>query len=144
MTIVPDDSFKLQQIPETVFKPIDAKTIRATEEAQLKSFDELLNSISSLEDKKRALYKTIYAQALTDRNNAYMVFTDLYKNVHGEAAGHAIHGQTIAKYLERMSKCTDQLLKLVEILASAEEKQRKSEEDGPEDIYNSIGSGKFK
>jgi hypothetical protein len=134
---------KRQQIPETDFKPVDSKTLDKVSKERMKSFADLLDSISSLEEKKKALWKHIYENAITDRNNAYLCFADLYKNVHNDPSGHGIHGQTIAKYLERMSKATDQLLKLAELLAEVEEKSFKDEDLEPGDIYNKIGTGKF-
>lgn len=109
----------------------------------VKDFRELLDSISSLEDKKKALYIKIYEQSMTDRNNAYCAYADLYTHVHGNFGNHAIHGQTLCKYLERMSKCTDQLLKLAELISVAEEKEEQKNKKSPTDIYNEIGKGKF-
>jgi len=55
--------------------------------------------------------------------------------VHGNSNEHAIHGQTITKYLERMSKANDQLIKLADLIS------RKKEEDNyidGEDVYETI------
>jgi hypothetical protein len=48
---------------------------------------------------------------------------------------HAIHAQNMAKYIEKMSRSNDQLLKLAELIAAAEEK---SEEINAENIYSAI------
>jgi hypothetical protein len=135
---------KRQQIPPVDFKPIDHKTLDKVSKERMESFADLLDSISSLEDKKKALWKHIYENAITDRNNAYLCFADLYIHVHNDPSGHGIHGQTIAKYLERMSKSTDQLLKLVELLSEVEENNTERDSDlEPSDIYSKIGDGKF-
>jgi hypothetical protein len=69
-----------------------------------------------------------------------LVFADLYVTVHSKPAEHAIHGQTLSKYMEKMSKATDQLLKLAELVAAAEEKvpRELDERMADEDIYSSI------
>jgi hypothetical protein len=43
----------------------------------------------------------------------------------------------MAKYLERMSKSNDQILRLAEIIDKAESKES---EINPDDIFNEIGS----
>jgi hypothetical protein len=134
---------KRQQLPETEFKAVDSKTLDKVAKERMKSFGDLLDSISSLEEKKKALWKHIYENALTDRNNSYLCFSDLYIKVHGDADKHAIHGVTLSKYLERMSKATDQLLKLAELLSEVEEKAEREQDLEPGDIYSKIGNGKF-
>ena len=47
------------------------------------------------------------------------MLTDLYQRVHGSPAEHAIHGQNLSKYLERLNKSNEQLIKLAEILDDA-------------------------
>ncbi len=135
---------KRQQLPETVFSAPDYNKLQKEAKDKLKSFGDLLDTISSLADKKKALWKHIYENALTDRNNAYLCFADLYKHVHNNPLNHGIHGQTISKYLERMSKATDQLLKLAELISNLETKEvNKDDEDEPGDLYDQIGKGKF-
>jgi len=82
-------------------------------------FHDLLNSLSSLHDKKKMLWRQIYENAVLDRRNAYIMFTDLYKRVHTLPTEHAIHGATLAKYLERLNKSNEQLIRLAEILEDA-------------------------
>jgi hypothetical protein len=68
-----------------------------------------------------------------------LAFGDLYKDVHMEPAQHAIHGNTLAKYLERMEKSNAQLIKLAELIdeaAEAEEDSLISEDDIYEQISN--------
>lgn len=144
------DSKKLQQLPNQEFNPTDSATLEKVSKDRLKSFASLLESISSLEDKKKALWLHIYENVLTDRNNCYCAFADLYVRMHGKLENHALHGQTLSKYLERMQKCTDQLLQLASMIALEEEKvkKQKAEEEAEEDIepgdlYKKIGAGKF-
>ena len=116
------------QLPEDKFEPIPPKEFEQKVLNQAKEFDALLHSLDSSLDKKKTLWKQIYENAIQDRKNAYLVFADLYSQVHGKANEHAIHGQTISKYLERVSKSTDQLIRLAELVAAAEDKVKK--EDG--------------
>jgi len=53
----------------------------------------------------------------------------------GSAANHAIHGPNIAKYLERMSRANDQLIKLAELIADAE---KENKEIDPEEMYRQL------
>jgi len=140
------DKDAVNALPETEFKPIPTKELDRQAKEQMKAFGDLLNSLDKSLDKKKQLWKQIYENAVIDRKNAYLVFADLYVQVHGRAAEHAIHGQTLAKYMERMEKATNQLLKLAELVAAAEEKSPKIEEDNfsEDDIYNQISKNKNK
>ena len=91
-------------------------------ENNIAEFNKLLDSLSDLHEKKKILWKQIYNNAVLDRRNAYMMYGDLYSKVQGMSAEHAIHGTTLAKYLERMEKSNGQLIKLAEILDEAVEK----------------------
>jgi hypothetical protein len=135
-----EEEAKFQQEPETKFEPIPIKELDKQTQEQLKAFGDLLNSLDKTLDKKKQLWKQIYENAITDRKNAYLVFADLYVAVHAKPAEHAIHGPTLSKYMERMSKSTDQLLKLAELVAAAEDKipAEIDERLSDEDIYSSI------
>ena len=101
-----------------------------------KSFEKLLDSIENLEGKKKQLWKEIYENAFIDRMNAYMLFTDVYKGLSGSTADHVQVGNQMAKYIERMNKANDQLIKLAELIAKEEEKAAKI---SPDDLFNEIG-----
>ena len=131
---------KSKQEPEVVFEPVPTKELEKQARDQMRDFGTLLNSLDKTLDKKKQLWKLIFENSITDRKNAYLVFADLYVSVHSRPAEHAIHGQTLSKYMERMSKATDQLLKFAELVASAEEKLPKDVDDrmSDDDIYSSI------
>jgi hypothetical protein len=101
---------------------------------KVKQFSDLLNSIESLEDKRKFLWKEIYENAVKDRECASFLFADLFKELTGSAQ-HAVTGSIAAKYLERMSKSNDQILKLAELISKAEEDNSKID---TEDIYSTI------
>jgi CO dehydrogenase/acetyl-CoA synthase beta subunit len=117
----------------TMTSKIDLVTV----DERVHEFNNLLEGIDNLDDKKKALWKEIYENAVTDRQNAYLVYTELLKKVLGNAAEHAIHGATIAKYLERMSKSNDQIIKLAELIAAEQEKAEKINKD---DLYTAMNS----
>ena len=93
--------------------------------------------INTATDKKKALWKEIYENAMTDRLNAYMVWHQLIMLAHDDSSKLAIHGQTISKLLERMSRSTDQLLKLAELIANCEERADRAEFSS-EDMFKRI------
>ena len=98
-------------------------------------FGDLLDSIDSLEDKKKHLWREIYENAIVDRMNAYMLFTDVYGTMTGDKADHVTLGPMMAKYIERMNKANDQLIKLAEIISREEEKESKI---NPDDLFKEI------
>ena len=102
---------------------------------KVKDFSGLLNQIESLNDKKKQLWKEIYENAITDRQNAYIMFTKLVLIVQDKSTEHAVHGKTISSYIEKMSKANDQLIKLAELIARAESA---SESINPDDLFDKI------
>jgi len=102
---------------------------------KVKDFSGLLNQIESLNDKKKQLWKEIYENAITDRQNAYIMFTKLVLIVQDKSTEHAVHGKTISSYIEKMSKANDQLIKLAELIARAESA---NESINPDDLFDKI------
>ena len=103
-----------------------------TVEERIRDFGELLKSIESLDDKKRQLWREIYENAISDRQNSYVMFTKLVRLVQDKSTEHAVHGKTIATFLERMSRANDQLIKLAELIAKAQKG------DEPEVVYELV------
>lgn len=104
-------------------------------EDQIKNFSDILDSIDSLENKKKMLWKDIYENSLEDREKAKMLFNDAYISMQGGINEHMNIGAILSKYIERMSKSNDQILKLAELIAKEEEK---SEVISDDDIFNKI------
>ncbi len=98
-------------------------------------FGALLESIENLEDKKKHLWREIYENAIVDRMNAYMLFTDVYSTMTGDKADHVTLGPMMAKYIERMNKSNDQLLKLADLIAKEEER---ANQIVPDDLFAQI------
>lgn len=113
------------------------KTLDKFEEKnnKIKNFADILDNIDTLQDKKKLLWKEIYENAVNDRENAKMLFNDAYLNLSGVLSDHANVGSVIAKYLERMCRSNDQILKLADLIAKEEEK---SEAVSSDDIFSQI------
>lgn len=125
-TNAPAGAFVAPELAELQQKNID----------QLQGFNELLSTLSSTEDKQKSLWRQIYENANTDRMNAYIVWIDLYKEVQGKPSDHAIHGQNLSRYMERMAKANDQLIKLAELVGNA--KKKDVSEISEESIYEQM------
>ena len=98
-------------------------------------FSDLLDSIEALEDKRKHLWKEIYENAILDRQNAHLLFVEAYTTMSQGTTEHATLGSTLTKYLERMNKANDQLLKLAELMNKSETEFNKIDAD---DLFSQI------
>jgi len=105
-------------------------------EIKLKEFSDLLDSLENTGDKKKLLWKDAYQNAVDDRESASLLLNDLLVMIPGSSGNHSTHGGLATKYLERMSKSNDQILKLAELIAKEQEIENTV---SPDDIFNSIG-----
>ena len=117
---------------EKISKKIDEND---SKENQIKNFSDILDNIDSLEDKKKMLWKEIYENALEDREKSKMMFNDAYISMQGGINEHMNIGAIMSKYIERMSRSNDQILKLAELISREEEKEESFSED---DIFKRI------
>ena len=116
-------------------KSIEREIKKAKKEKnKIEKFSDLLDNLTQTEDKKKMLWKDAYENALCDRENANILLTDLLLQVKGSVPLHTTLGSIMSKYLERMSKSNDQILKLAELIAKEEEKN----EISADDIFNQI------
>lgn len=121
---------------------VPAGIVESTErsvEQKIHDFSELLKGIESLDEKKQQLWKEIYENAIADRQNSYVMFSQLARIVHEKSTEHAVHGKTIATYIERMSRANDQLIKLAELIAKA---QSGDDTINAEDMFSKINAGR--
>ncbi len=102
---------------------------------KVKDFADLLDSIESLEDKKKHLWKEVYENAVNDRENAFVLFNEAYSSMTNTTAEHISVGPILNKYLERMTRSNEQLLKLADLIAKAEEQSAKIDSD---DLFSKI------
>lgn len=119
---------------ESISKKLD-KTEK--KEEQIKNFADILDSIDTLENKKKMLWKEIYENAIEDREKSKILFNDAYISMTGGVNEHMNIGAIMSKYIERMSKSNDQILKLAELISKEEEK---SEAISDEDIFDKINN----
>jgi hypothetical protein len=117
---------------DKINKTID---LNVKKESAIKNFSDILDNIDSLEDKKKMLWKEIYEHALEDREKAKMLFNNAYIDMQGGITDHMNIGSVMAKYLERMCRSNDQILKLAELIAKEEDKAAKVSDD---DIFSKI------
>ena len=117
---------------ENISKSIDRNE---SKENQIKNFADILDSIDSLENKKKMLWKEIYENALEDREKSKIMFNDAYISMQGGINEHMNIGAIMSKYIERMSRSNDQILKLAELIAKEEEKEEAFSDD---DIFKRI------
>lgn len=106
-------------------------------EEKVRDFSSLLDQIEGLSDKKKKLWKEIYENAIYDRQNAYTLFSKLVRIVEDKSTEHAVHGKTMATYIEKMSKANDQLIRLAELVAKAE---KVDDEIDPNEMFKRINS----
>lgn len=103
---------------------------------KIKEFSDLLDGLESTEDKKKMLWKESYQNSLEDRESASILLNDLLVTIPGNPTNHSSYGTLATKYLERMSKCNDQIIKLAELIAK---EQERNDAVSPDDIFKSIG-----
>ena len=107
------------------------------EKEKIKKFSDLLDTLANTEDKKKFLWKETYQNALDDRENANILLVDLLKVSINNTANHIQFGNLMSKYIERMSKSNDQILKLAEILS----KEMEEEKINDDEIFQKIMNG---
>ncbi len=117
-------------------KMLDKMNDNDKKEKSIKNFADILESIDSLENKKKMLWKEIYENALDDREKAKMLFNGAYITMDNDTNTHMNIGAIMSKYLERMCRSNDQILKLAELIAKEEEKE---EEISTDEIFSKIG-----
>lgn len=91
-------------------------------EKKARHFEDILDSIEGMDDKKRFLWQEIYKNAISDRESASILYTDTIMQLKGNTANHTILGPVVVKYIERMSRANDQLIKLAELITKEDNK----------------------
>jgi len=115
---------------------LDIEELKKLKEAHNKQFSELLETLSSMDEKRKSLWKEIYENAATDRQNAYMCYVETYNSM-SKNNDWAILGPVAKKFLDSMAKATDQLLELTRIIAEVQEAEAAID---PEEIYSQLES----
>ena len=105
----------------------------------LTNFEELLKSIDGLDDKKARLWSEIYANAIDDRDSARELLEHVTAKILSDPTNHVAFGLNASKYVERMSRANDQLLKLAELIENAQ--KPKEEDTSPDKLYDLMKVG---
>ena len=95
----------------------------------------LLNDICDSNHKLKDLWIEIYENSLNDRENAQKLFDSILSEIDLNPTNHAIYGAQASKYLERLCKTNEQLLKLSEVISNETEVQT---EINSNDLFNRI------
>ena len=98
-------------------------------EDKIKDFSDLLDSLENTEDKKKLLWKDSYKNSIDDRETASILVDDLLLKIQGNLNNHQLFGTLMTKYLERMSKSNDQILKLAELISKEDTENNVSVDD---------------
>lgn len=107
-------------------------------EKKLEEFSGVLAKIEHADAKKKILWKEIYENATIDRQNAHILFVEAYTTMSQGTTEHATLGSTLTKYLERMNKSNDQLIKLAELISKSESEHASINAD---DLFSQIQKG---
>ena len=104
-----------------------------------------MSSESSSNDpkSKEEIWTEIYQNAFQDREKASMLVTNLWKEITADPEKHVLYGTTITKYLERMSKSNDQLVKLAELMQKSDVVVEEEDID-LDDVYSKMDNVKIK
>jgi hypothetical protein len=109
-------------------------SLQKTEE-KLKKFGNLLDKIGGVDNNIKALWLEIYENAVADRERASMLYTDIFMDVRGVPEKHGLYGIQLTKYLERMCKSNDQLIRLAEMVERVDREETSVNAD---DIFSKI------
>ena len=103
-------------------------------EKKVRQFEDVLDSIDGIDNKKKVLWLEIYNNAVSDRESASILYTDTIMQLKGNASNHTLLGPVVVKYIERMSRANDQLIKLAELIIKEDNKPIDTDS-----IYDQIG-----
>jgi hypothetical protein len=104
---------------------------------KIETFSDILDSIKTSDAKIKTLWREVYENAVADRENANMMFTDAWQRMQSPGTtDHVTVGTTMSKYLERMCKSNEQILRLAELISKAEEENMSINSD---DVFAQIG-----
>jgi hypothetical protein len=82
-------------------------------------FNGMVRLAEHVDPKQKFLWQRIFKNAIDDRRIASVLLMDLYINTVQDADKHVMHGDLLSKYMERMEKANQQIIKLSEIVQKA-------------------------
>lgn len=108
---------------------------KKSQEERVVDFTELLGTIEGVDVKMKQLWKEIYENAISDRQNAFVMFCKLSRIAEEKSTEHAVHARSMAQFIERMAKANDQLIKLTELISQADPSAKPID---PNEIFDAI------
>lgn len=105
---------------------------------KLESFDKILSEIEGATSREKMLWREIYDNAISDRAAANLCFLSLFPTLQNDHDKHIIGGDKLSKYIERMTRSNDQLIKLAELIQKSREKDESIDEEA---LYKQIEQG---
>lgn len=107
-------------------------------ERKVTLFGDLLGELSTSDEKRKYLWKEIYSNAVEDRASAQILYISLFSQLMQHDSDHLTKGQMLVRYLERMHRSNEQLLKLAEMIKASEDE---SSTIVVEDCFDEIEKG---
>jgi hypothetical protein len=101
-----------------------------TQQNMMPDFDVILTGATDIDARTKSLWLEIYRNACADRESSSMLLTDIMRALTGlDLTQHTLNGSIAAKYIERMEKANDQLLKLADLISTYREAQGELDSD---------------
>lgn len=122
-----------------VDRELDAREQTDTE--LVAEFNSLIRLAEHVDLKQKFLWQRVFKNAVDDRRVASILLMDLYIATVQAAEKHVMHGDLLAKYMERMEKANAQIIKLSEMVQKALDSAPKDQPDKDYvdmDIYDVI------
>lgn len=116
---------------------MDKQLILEKNKKKIENFLKILEQTKNIDEKKKSLWMEIYFNAQEDRERASLLLSSAMSSMGGDQNTHSNIGTVMSKYLERMSKSNDQILKLAEMIQVFGSKSEPEELD-EEDIYSKL------
>lgn len=140
----PTDKTIKEKDPENDYIPYRVNDLNLESKRLIDDFEVLLQQVRFVDNKVVSLWRQIYKNAVQDRMNALLAWSDLYVQVHGNPDMHALHGDRLAKYATASEKANAQLIKLSEMIALTKINDENDEEDAltGKNIYSKIEAEK--
>jgi hypothetical protein len=108
-------------------------------EKKLKRFSDLLNEIGESDSKLGSMWLEVYENAHHDRAHANQLFDSVFEEIKLNPANHAVYGAQASKYLERLCKSNEQILKLAELVQKSYDNETQI---NPDEIFSRIEQAK--
>lgn len=142
--ITGDDEAIEEKDPENDYVAYRVNDLNLESKGLVEDFEVLLQEVRFVDNKVVSLWRQIYKNAVQDRMNALLAWSDLYVKVHGNPDMHALHGDRLAKYAIASEKANAQLIKLSEMIALTKINEDNDEEDAltGKNIYSRIEAEK--